>query len=87
MSKSRTVEERLSVIEVEIKHSTKNIDKLVLNVERLLDNNVQLATFNSRINAIEEALSGFDIHRNKKDLIVWGALIAAILGLTIDRFI
>lgn len=86
MSKSRTVEERLSVIEVEIKHSTKNIDKLVLNVERLLDNNVQLATFNSRINAVEEALAGFDTQKNKKDLIIWSALIAAILGLTIERF-
>lgn len=73
---TKSIEERLSVIETDIKYLTKSIDRLINALPNL--SNVKV-----RVNTLEEKVLALETKSTKKDLLVWGALISAIIILAI----
>jgi len=76
MPEKSTIEERLSVIETDIRYLTKSIDRLI---NKLPD----LSEVEIRVNALEGKVLALETKSTKKDLLVWGALISAIIILAI----
>lgn len=73
---TKSIEERLSVIETDIKYLTKSIDRLINALSNLSNVKVRVDTLEGKILALETKST-------KKDLLVWGALISAIIILAI----
>lgn len=74
--KSTIIEQRLSVIETDISHLTKNIDLLISKLPDFYKIEERQVDLEKRVLALETKST-------KKDLLVWGALISANVALSI----
>lgn len=76
MTSKTTIEERLGVIETDISHLTKSIDLLISKLPDFYKIETRQLDLEKRVFALESKST-------KKDLLVWSALISAIIILAI----
>ncbi len=75
-STKSNIEGRLGIIETDIKYLTKSFDRLI---NALPD----LSEINVRVGSLEKKVLALEIKSTKKDLLVWSALISAIIVLAL----
>jgi hypothetical protein len=71
-----SIEERLSVIETDIGYLTKSMDKLCASLQNLSKMEAKEESLESRVLTLESK-------DTKRDLLIWGALISAIIAMAL----